>query len=378
MIFEIRINGISFTLWESATVNRSIDSNSGAFRFTNSSTAPFIKYPVKTGDFVEILISGKRKIAGFIDSIIRNQDADSHTVEVSGRDNIQDLIDSSIPDGAKVTEGPITLKALCEKVIASLGAKIKVFEYVQGITEFSDEDLMAAGSGSTCMAYLVSFARKRQVYLVPDGSGNLLIFRPDKNAKSSGQLIHRISGNKNNIVSYSIRLDQNDRYNDYLCRSQDNFGFDPDADYSGEGTDRKSTVKDDQIRSTRYLEIKAEETMSEDECKSRAAEQSNHRRSLGTEYMATVPGVTQSDGTVLDFGQFVEITDDYADISGRFLIKSVEYSQDIKRGTRTRLIAVMPDAYQPIAQPSRATERIAGTGAAFQNKTPILQTGQLR
>lgn len=378
MSFEIRVNGQPFTLWVSATVRRSIDANAGVFRFTNSSTVPQKDYPVKTGDFVEILISGVRKLAGFVDDNSGTQDEDSHTLEISGRDNIQDLIDSSVPDDAKVTEGPVTLKKLCEKVISSIGAKIKVIEAVTGLAAFSSDDLQAAGSGDTCMGFLVSFARKRQVYLVPDGSGNLVIFRPDKSNKSSSPLLHQINGVTNNVTGYSFKRSQQNRFNEYLCRSQDNFGFDPFGDYAGEGTDRKDSVKDGQIRASRYLEIQAEESMNDAECKDRAAEESNVRRAAGTRYTATVAGVTQSDGTVWDFGQFVDIIDDFADVSGEFLIKTVEYAIDIRRGSRTSLVTVPPDAYQVTAEPPAESSRAAQTGTGFQNKEPKTQEPTLR
>ena len=378
MSFEIRINGIPFTLWESATAHRSIDSNSGSFRFTNSSNSPVNSYPVKAGDFVEILISGVRKVAGFVDDVPGSGDVNLHMVEPFGRDNTSDLIDSSVPDSAKVTEGPISLKKLCEKVIGSLGAKIKVTQKVDNIAEFTTKDLQAASSGQKCMEYLVSFARKRQVYLVPDGAGGLVIFRPDINNKSKTPLLNLKNGKNNNVKSYSFKRSQQDRFNKYRCRSQDNFGFDPFADYSGEGTDRKSEVFDSQIRSSRYLEIQAEESMDDSTCKERAAEESNIRRALAKNYTASVAGTTQADGTVWDFGQYVPIIDEYAQFSGDFLIKEVEYAIDISGGSRTQLTCVPPDAYQVKAEPTKESKRSANTGTSFQSDKPAQQNINLR
>jgi prophage tail gpP-like protein len=377
MSFEIRINGTPFFLWKSATVQRSIDSNAGSFRFSNSSGAPLSDYPVKTGDFVEILIAGVRKIAGFVDEINGSQDKETHTIEISGRDNIADLIDSSIPDSAKVTEGPVSLKKLIENVISAIGASINVIVKVDDISDFTSQDLQAGGSGETCMAYLVSFARKRQVYLVPDGSGNLLIYRPDKSIKAVTPILHQVGGISNNVVTYSFRQSQANRFNKYLCRSQDNFGFDPFGDYSGDGTDRKNSVIDNYIRSSRYLEIQAENSMTEQECSERAAEESNIRRAFGTEYVASLPGVTQSNGELWDFGQFVTVIDEYVDITGNFLIKSVEYAIDISGGTRIQITCVPQDAYQVTAEPSKENKRTSKTGEGFQRTEPQKQ-GSIR
>jgi prophage tail gpP-like protein len=375
MSIEVRINGIVFTLWETALVQRSIDSNAGVFRFTNSSSTPIRDYPLKAGDFIEILIDCYKKISGFIDDFIDGGDAGSHTISISGRDNIQDLIDSSVPDSAKVTDGQISLKALIERVIASLPEppKIKVIEQITGLADFTEEEIEAAGSGETCMAYLVNFARKRQVYLVPDGAGNMLIYRPDRSNKAKGALIHKPDNPTNNVLNYSTKRSQQGRFRKILCRSQDNFGFDPLADYSGDGTDRKSEAIDDQMRATRYLEIQAEESMSDAECLERASEEVNIRRASGEGYTATLQGHAQTDGTVWDFGQFVQVDDEFADIQGEFLIKAVEWSENLRQGITTRLVCVPPDAYQVIAEPTPETKRTAKTGTAFQNETPVAQ-----
>ncbi len=370
MSFEIRVNGQPFKLWETAVVTRSIDTNAGAFRFTNSSTVPGSPYPVKAGDFVEILIESQRKITGFVDQIAGTHDVGTHTITVSGRDYTSDLIDSSVPDAGKVSDGPITLKALCEKVIQSLGLVLKVEVQVDDLEEFTSEDLQAAGSGTGCMDYLVSFARKRQVYLVPSGDGKLLIFRPQLSDKATSPLLHKVNGKTNNVVAYSVLRSQQNRFNRYLCRSQDNFGFSLDADYSGDGTDRKSEVTDSQIRASRYIEIQAEESMNDSECKERAAEEANIRRAYGLEYSASVAGTTQADGTLWDFGQFVDIDDDSAEINGTFLIKTVEYAIDIQQGSKTKLVCVPPDAYQVEAEPSAQDARKSSTGTSFQETTP--------
>lgn len=371
MSFEIRVNGVPFALWKSATVQRGIDSNAGAFRFTNSTAGPIGIYPVRAGDFVEILINGYRKIAGFVDEISGSHDTGSHTVEVKGRDNTQDLIDSSVPDSAKVTEGPVTLKNLIETVIAAIGAKIAVTSNVSGLAQFSSDDLQAAGSGRSCMDYLVSYARKLQVYLVPDGAGGLVIYRPDKSNGTTGQITHKSGEANNNVVRYSFKQSQQGRYNRILCRSQDNFGFNPFADYAdGGGVDRNATATDSQIRASRYLEIQGEEAMGDKTCGARAAEEANIRRAFGTTYTVSVAGVTQAGGALWDFGQYVNINDDYAGIYGTYLIKTVEYAIDTTGGTRTQLTCVPPDAYQATAEPGPADKRTARTGAGYQAETP--------
>ena len=357
MSFEVSVDGEVFGLWESASVTRSIDSNAGSFRLTNSSTTPISEYPMKVGDKVKIIIDDVKKVVGYIDDFSEDEDDGTHTVTISGRDNIQDLIDSSVPDTAKVSKGPITLKALCEKVIAAIGAEIEVVNKVDGIAEFTTEDLQAAGTGEMCMEFLVSFARKRQVYLVADGTGKMLIYRPDTSNKANQPLIHKKDNAANNVKRYSKKNSNQHRFNKYIVKSQDNFGNNTEADYSDAGTNRSGEAIDSEIRPTRILEIQAEESMTDAECKERAAEEANVRRAQGLVYTAIVAGTTQYDGTTWDFGQFLQVDDDFAGVVGEFLIKEVNYNIDVNSGTLTTLTCVQPDAYQVTAEASKEVKR---------------------
>jgi prophage tail gpP-like protein len=253
-----------------------------------------------------------------------------------------------------------------------------VIEKVFGLLDFTEDELESAGSAEKCMEYLVNFARKRQVYLVPDGSGNLLIFRPDTSNKASEPLINRIGSSTNNVKKSFVTRSQQNRFRKILCRSQDNFGVDPFADSDGEGTDRNDKAEDGQIRATRYLEIQAEETMTKDECGERAAEEVNIRRAMGQPYTATVAGHSQPDGTVWDFGQFVSVCDELAGVKGERLIKSVEWSEDTRQGSRTRMVCVQSDAYQVVAEPTAATKRKSKTAPSLENEVPITQTQAVR
>jgi prophage tail gpP-like protein len=365
MSFAISVNGNPYVLWQNATVQRSLNSNAGAFSLSSSSTTPVSEYPVKEGDAIQITVGGVKKITGFVDEVTSEQEKDVHTVTVSGRDNTCDLIDSSVPDSAKVTEGPVSLLALCNKVITALGADIKVIETVSGIDDFTSEDLQAVETADKCMSYLVSFARKRQVYLVPDGFGKLLIYRPNPGFMASDHLVNTRNNQGNNVLSFDTVRSMAQRYNKIICRSQDNFGFNPLADILGGGDDRNGEAIDADIRESRYLEIISEESMDDTECKNRAAEESNLRRAAGKQYKATVAGVKQSSGLLWDIGQFVNINDEFAGWVGVFLIESVMYTQNARQGTKTVLSCVPPDAYQVEASESKATKRKAKTAGAF-------------
>jgi prophage tail gpP-like protein len=217
------------------------------------------------------------------------------------------------------------------------------------------------------MQYLVSFARKRQVYLVSfvnDKHIYLTIYRPFEGDLSVGTLIHRDGDPLNNIKSYSLKLSWEDRFSSYLCRTQNNFSIVPLSEKTG-NVDVFDEVIDTEInanRESRYLEIQAEESMFKNDLLVRANEECNLRRVNGKLYSCTVVGHSDKNGTPYDFGQFVQIEDDFAGVHGKHLIKEVEFSTDLGKGSVTKLTCCPPDGYTtiPLEDPVIARKTITG------------------
>ena len=357
-MMKILVNGRRFDLWETATLTRSIDTNIGAFRFTNSSTVPGKPYPVKVGDYIYIVVNDERRLTGYVDEISLSSDENSHTITVSGRDVLADLVDSSVPDSVKVNEGTISLKKLCENMLNALNMAPFVNEEIK-TESFTAEEIQAAQSGGNAMEFLLSFARKRQVYLVSNNIRHLVIYRPIR-TKSSTPLTRIVGGLVNNVKSSMMRIANQTRFNKIICKSADNaaVGF----DYFGEGEDRSGKAEDDEVRGSRFLEIQGEESMSDAECVNRAKEEVNLRRARSKEYVAVVAGLAQSNGTVWDYGQFVDVNDEYANIQGKMLIRTVQLNVDIRSGSRATLTCSQPDAFQVVDAIPLKDKRISNMG----------------
>lgn len=354
-MLEIRHNGIAYTLWESATFNRSLDSNCGQFSITSSN--PFNQsFPLRIGDRVQIIINGISVINGFVDKITASGSMDGHRLNIAGRDKVSDLIDSSVPDSVKSIKGPISLKAMAEKIIAALGASIKVIDDTGGIESFGADDLQAAESGQKCMDFLVSFARKRQVYLITNGNGDLVIFKP-RSQKLRTQLLHRQGGQNNNVKNAELVLDVSARFNKYVVRSQSNTAADPLAGYDAESVSVTGTAIDPEIRTSRYLEIQGEQSMTSGEGTERAKEESNLRRAKGLTYTATLYGDSQVDGSPWDIGYLVDAFDDYNGVRGELLMFAISTQIDLSGGSETIVGCSPADAYRAKAKPSRKTRR---------------------
>lgn len=354
-MLEIRHNGIAYTQWETATFNRSLDNNCGQFSMTSSN--PFNQsFPLRAGDRVQFIVNGISIVNGFVDKITASGDMSGHTLTVAGRDKVSDLIDSSVPDSVKSIKGPISLKAMAERIIKALGATIKVIDATGGIDSFSGNDLQAAESGQKCMDFLVSFARKRQVYLITDGNGDLVIFKPN-GQKISTQLLHRHEGPNNNIKTAELEIDLSQRFNKYVVRTQSNTAADPDAGYGTKSVSVTGTAIDPEIRSSRYLEVQGEQSMTSAEGSQRANEESNLRRAKGLTYTATVYGDSQINGSPWDIGFLADVFDDYNGVRGELLMFAVATTVDLSGGSVTTIGCGPADAYRARAKPSRRTRR---------------------
>jgi prophage tail gpP-like protein len=363
MAFEISVNNKLFTNWESAKVARTIDENCGTFRFSSSSKTP-APNPVRAGDAVQIVLNGKPIVTGFCDVVESRRSDGSSLVTVAGRDNTADIIDSSMPDVVKSLEGPISMVALCERVIAALGADIPVIQTATGIGEFSDEVTFMADAGTNCMEYLTDFARELQVYLISDGAGSLDVFRPPETLLA-GSVISLEGDMRNNVKGSSAKIDHSMRFNQYSVRSQDNFGGDPFADYE-DGIDRQGEATDDKIRASRFLEVQGEESMDDTTSANRAIEEMNIRLARSTVYRATLQGVERAPGVLWDIGQLTRVMDTFNGFEGIFLVRSVSYEVDLRAGTRTELTLAPPEAYN-VRIPTQGDDRRAQQGDSLQN-----------
>ncbi|MCP4088202.1 MAG: hypothetical protein GY746_00185, partial [Gammaproteobacteria bacterium] len=179
--------------------------------------------------------------------------------------------------------------------------------------------------------------------------------------------LHLKGNGQNNVKSWDIKYSYTTRYNKYACNSQDSFGQDPLADSSGDGTSRAAYVTDSTIRAGRFLEIKAEESMTDAQCSKRANEEANLRRARSTVYTAIVAGTQQADGSNWNLGDLVTVQDDFAGLKGEYLIRALEYSISVSGGSNTRITIAPVDAYTVVGTKTTGSKRKSADGEEMVN-----------
>jgi len=367
MSLEISVNNQKYDGFITAIVSRSLDTISGAFSFTTSTLSG--DYPLKKGDLIQIYVDNQIVLTGYIYRISVRGSKDGTTVTISGRDITGDLIDSSVPASARNQKGDVPMVRLCETVISGLGLDIKVVDEIGDIKPFGNDDIEAANTGGNCADFLLSFARKRQVYLKTSPAGELVLFRPS--GKIASTRLQNIPGNPhNNMVVSAFEDNSDERFYKYIVRSQDNPAASSSMFTDSAAVNRIGEAFDHDIRPGRIYEEIASESLTKDECKQRATELANLRRTQGVKYTVNLDGLTQSDGNLWGLGEWLIINDKDAHMEGYFTIRSWKLTADVQGGENSELILALPDAFQ-VRDMDAALRRKVQSGAGFVVDAPF-------
>lgn len=350
----VRFNGDTFNLFDEITLNTSLDNITGAFslKTTLNNNLPF-----GLDDFIEIVVDGEILLSGFIEKASGSISNTSVDVNYSGRDALGDLVDDSVPDVVKVNQKAIGLVNLCQKTLDALKIKSKVINLAGDIDSFTSKEIEAIGFGGNAGGFLQGFCRKRGVFLITDGLGNLVIFTPPSSIQGDEKIT------ENDMLDRSFDFDNTKRFNVVRVGSQDNNASDDDASTS-DGVRRTQQATDEDIRESRFKEIIGEETMNNRELLRRAEEEINITRARGFTFSFSVPS------HIFRKGNLIRVEDRLSGVNGVFLIKSIDFSQNGDTGNTSRLTICYPESYS--AQGKRVTKRKSVLGKGIVKDPDLL------
>jgi prophage tail gpP-like protein len=361
MSLTVEINGIVYKNFVTARVTRSMRTLLGDFEFiATANTANVL--PLKVGDQVKILADGATVMTGYADPLEIEYSVGSHSFSVSGRDIAQDLVDSTLK-GAKNFSGG-TLTNLIEKVIANLGIPIKVINNVTGLEPF--ESISSATVDQRAFEFLESYSRKRQVLLTTDSDSNIVITRTA--TELSGIYLNHVKFDAerlNNILSARISFNNTNRFNTYQARGNDNPSLGDSFSITStpeEIVSIKSSAVDSKIRSTRFFEFTAEESMRASDLGKRAQWEANIRRANSFSYTCVIQGYSDSFGNVWKPNTLVVVDDQFMGVQSKLLISDVVFMYDRRNGSTTELTLTLPDAFSVQAELDAVTENTQEIG----------------
>jgi len=344
----LEVNGVQYDNFQAASCELRLDALANLFSF-EAIAAEGEPLPFKGGESCRVIINGKAVLTGSIEIVDVSYSAGEHNIMVQGRDKTADLLDSSI-DVISDLSAPITLKAIIEKVIASIGSDVKVVEDVATEPFNAAEDIAAPEPGDNAFNFIEKYARKRQVLLTSDGDDNVVI-TSGSGAFSNGSIQHIIGASDNNVIESSFSYDVTGRYNVYKISSQQNPVALNVSGVTGLSavTDQSGGVFDNQIRAGRQLVLNSETSLSDDQAELRARWEANIRKARGLVYSATVMGfgIDAGDSTsdLWNINTLYQIVDDYVGKSELMLANSITFTTDVDGGEGTALSFVDQNAY---------------------------------
>lgn len=337
MSVELKVNGKLFGGWQRVRIERGIEQIAGTFDLTATdrwNTAQGRQgIEIKPGQRCEVLVNGRIVITGYIDSVNRSYDADSHQIGVSGRDKTADLVDCS----AIYKSGQWVGKKL-EQIAADLAAPFGI-----GVTAAVDTGsalpVLAIQEGETVFELLDRAARMKALLLISDGAGNLLLTRAGRD-RAPAELLEG-----GNILRADGEFSWRDRFSDYIVKGQRRGD---DENYAETVAHQTESVKDAGINRYRPLIVMAEDQEGNAALRQRAEWERNVRAGRATRASITVQG-WGVDGQLWQPNTIARLRSPLLAADLDVLIVSVTYSLD-DGGTVTELQVAHPDAFDIIAQ----------------------------
>ena len=332
----LSVDGVEYSGWTAGIVTLRLDAltNTFSFSLTSKEAKPL---PFRGGEECKILVDGEKILTGHIEIVNVEGGAEKHSIEITGRDNTGDILDSKIGSLAKIIP-PISLKSLIEKVIKHIGSPISV------VDNFGPKIFTKAGDdfepdvGQDAWDFIETIARKRQVLLSSTADGDVLITRAS-GKEIDATLQHLLENDNNNVLEYSVSYDTTGRYNVYKMSTQlnavalvhaESFANKDVVNQSGQATDLL-------VRKGRQLVLITESSGSNPI--DRSQWELNVRRARGKVYSATVHGFRNATGNLWAINELVQVEDEFAGISSRMLVNSVEFNID--DGGRSTILSLV-------------------------------------
>lgn len=340
----LKIDGQQWRGWQDISLERSLERCSGAFSLTLADEAPSLPLDgaIAAGKYCEITFGSDLVLAGWIDTVEPSYNATSHTIRITGRDKVGDLMDC-----AATVSGPFEYRNVkLETVVAAILAPYKIKLTVAADTG-APFKRFSIQPGETAFEVIERACRHRALLPVSDGIGGLAIVKPGTENDSGETLEFGV-----NILRASSSDDWRDRHSVYISLGHTEADGDEDQETLSKP---RGLAKDPEV--TRYRPgvavSEAEgDTLSLDK---RAEWQAKVNRARSSTATYTLRGWRGAAGVLWAVNCLVSLKDKPGRRNGKALISALRFTRD-NSGTRTELTVVPPDAFVLPAEADKPQE----------------------
>lgn len=334
----LKVDGMIYGGWKEIKIQRGMRRFADTFELTLTEkwAGNNVRRPIKEDSPCVIEIDGETVITGYVDDVNAEYDATNHTLVVTGRSKLGDLVDCS----TKQESFPnLDLTAITKKICKPFGINV-IVECDVG-EAFKDK---SRDAGETHYEFLAKLASYRAVHLTGNADGDLVITRASKDRIGTSLILGE------NILSASSARSKRNRFRTYTVLGQqsgnDFLSGKSAAHIAGEATDKN-------IRAARTIVIVPDDLTLND-AKRIAEYDRNIRFGESQAKTYTVNGWRHDSGLWV-FNKRVPVIDPYNELKTDLLIVHVTYIMSDK-GELCELELLPPEALDLIPVPEEKDE----------------------
>lgn len=318
--------GRAFEGWTGFRVTRSMQAGSSVFEL--SATERFVPRArvFEPGAACELRVGRDVLVTGYVNTVSIRLAADQHSISLSGRDRVGDLIDCSDPLLPPELYN-VSLTYLATVLAAPFGVAVRALVDVGA--NFAK---VSINPGERSWEVIEKHCRYRQILPLTDGIGGLLLTRAGL-VRAAGTIVE----GKNLLSGQADRSDL-ERFSDYTVKGQ---SFD-----LGDGAGSPvGTARDKAVTRYRPLSIVASEAVDQDRCGELARWEALTRAARAEEVQITVQGWRDQAGALWRPNTIVPVLSPVLGLAGDYLVSEVSLSLD-SNGTSSALSLMRPDAFK--------------------------------
>lgn len=303
--------------------------------------------PVTPGEPCTVSVGDELVVTGYLDEVLPDYDATSHTIVANGRSKAADLIDCSGKD--QRFDGR-TLLQIAEALAEPYG--IEVIDTVDAAKPFR---AFALEDGQPIAEALERAAQIRGARIVSDAEGRLLIVHAvQREIRTPLEL-------GGNIRQGSGVFSDRDRFHEYVVEGQTTG---TDDWFGDQAASPRGSAMDPRVRRPRTTLIVCDTPADGADCEARAELEARMRWAKGRGVTYTV-GTWRHELGVWRPGDLVQVRDAYLGLDEPLLISDVQLVEN-DQGRTAELRVAPPDAFAPVPIPEPEPETSSNGGS----KTP--------
>lgn len=335
----LTVDGLVHSGWLSLRLAHSIEA--AASKFTLELTERWsgdsrVERRIRPAERCTIALDGEEVLSGHIDGVDADYDATRHTLSVTGRDLVGDLV-----DGAAAIDPPfewrgIKLDELARRVCAPFN-----IEVVASVDCGAPFQRAAIQPGETAWEVIERGCRQRGLIATGDGRGRLLITKAGAGGEAAGML--RLGGEDGNILSAQGRFDWSGRHDLVVVRGQGE---------GGGGGQGEARCRDAEVTRHRPKLLLAEAAGEGVSFQRRADWEVITCAARSRRLTYRVPGWRGGTGRLWRPNTMVRVQDAYLELEREMLIVSVAWTLD-DQGTVTEIEVAPREAFEILPEPEQ-------------------------